>query len=258
MKKIIFSIFLLLMSYFNLTFIIQNAIIGVLTPVIISLRIASLDVNDSVRFYQNIERIRQENVELRKKLYLSETKIDSDRVDLSIKSEYDKTTKFFEDPYFENKKISIHEIIFYDNSGSEIVLKNFPESKVKSGDLLLLGRNIIGVVSYTDAGIIKADLLSKNSLQINSYILNSENQRITTLITGEPGDSIVINNILATESVAEGDLVLTSSTNQKIISDLIIGRIQRIEGISSQTFRKASVKKNYDLNFVKFIGVMTL
>jgi len=258
MKKIIFSIFLLLMSYFNLTFIIQNAVIGVLTPVIISLRIASLDVNDSVRFYQNIERIRQENVELRKKLYLSETKIDSDRVDLSIKSEYDKTTKFFEDPYFENKKISIHEIIFYDNSGSEIVLKNFPESKVKSGDLLLLGRNIIGVVSYTDAGIIKADLLSKNSLQINSYILNSENQRITTLITGEPGDSIVINNILATESVAEGDLVLTSSTNQKIISDLIIGRIQRIEGISSQTFRKASVKKNYDLNFVKFIGVMTL
>ena len=258
MKKIIFSIFLLLMSYFNLTFFIQNAIIGVLTPVIISLRIASLDVNDSVRFYQNIERIRQENVELRKKLYLSETKIDSDRVDLSIKSEYDKTTKFFEDPYFENKKISIHEIIFYDNSGSEIVLKNFPESKVKSGDLLLLGRNIIGVVSYTDAGIIKADLLSKNSLQINSYILNSENQRITTLITGEPGDSIVINNILATESVAEGDLVLTSSTNQKIISDLIIGRIQRIEGISSQTFRKASVKKNYDLNFVKFIGVMTL
>lgn len=258
MKKIIFSIFLLLMSYFNLTFFIQNAIIGVLTPVIISLRIASLDVNDSVRFYQNIERIRQENVELRKKLYLSETKIDSDRVDLSIKSEYDKTTKFFEDPYFKNKKISIHEIIFYDNSGSEIVLKNFPESKVKPGDLLLLGRNIIGVVSYTDVGIIKADLLSKNSLQINSYILNSENQRITTLITGEPGDSIVINNILATESVAEGDLVLTSSTNQKIISDLIIGRIQRIEGISSQTFRKASVKKNYDLNFVKFIGVMTL
>ena len=258
MKKIIFSIFLLLLSYFNVTLFIQNTVIGLFTPIIISLRISSLGINDSIRFYQNIERIRQENIDLRKKVYLSENRIDSERIDSGTKSEYDNTLQFFEDSYFENKKITIHEVIFYDNPGSEIVLKNFAESKVKTGDLLLLGRNIVGIVSYTDEGIIKADLLSKNTLQVNSYILNSENQKITTLITGEPGDSLVISNILATELVAEGDLVLTSTTNQNILSDLIIGRIQRIEGISSQTFRKASVKKNYDLNFIKFVGILRL
>ncbi|NBO36232.1 hypothetical protein EBU91_01635 [bacterium] len=221
MKKIVFSIFLLLLTYLNITIYLQNLVIGVLTPVIIQLRVLSLDLSDSLRFYQNIERIRQENIELR-------------------------------------KKVSIHEIIFYDDSGSEIYLKDFTESGVKTGDLLILGRNLIGIISYVDMGIIKADLLSKNSNQINSYILNSDNQKITTIITGEAGDNLVINNILATEIVSEGDLILTSSTNPKILADLIIGRIQRLEGISSQTFRKATIRKNYDLNFMKFIGVLSL
>jgi cell shape-determining protein MreC len=258
MKKIVFSIFLLLLTYLNITIYLQNLVIGVLTPVIIQLRVLSLDLSDSLRFYQNIERIRQENIELRKKVSLVESFSDSKKIDDVSALDYANTSKYFEDSYFQNKKVSIHEIIFYDDSGSEIYLKDFTESGVKTGDLLILGRNLIGIISYVDMGIIKADLLSKNSNQINSYILNSDNQKITTIITGEAGDNLVINNILATEIVSEGDLILTSSTNPKILADLIIGRIQRLEGISSQTFRKATIRKNYDLNFMKFIGVLSL
>ena len=258
MKKIIFSIFLLLLSYLNITIYFQNLVIGVLTPVIIQLRVLSLDIGDSLRFYQNIERIRQENIELRKKVSLVESFADSKKIDEVSLKDYENTSKFFDDSYFQNKKVSIHEIIFYDDSGSEIYLKDFTESGVKTGDLLVLGRNLIGVVMHVEGGIIKSDLVSKNSNQINSYILNSNNQKITTIISGETGDSLVINNILATEVVSEGDLVLTTNTNSMIPSDLIIGRIQRLEGISSQTFRKATIRKNYDLNFMKFIGILSL
>ncbi len=258
MKKIIFSIFLLLLSYLNITIYFQNLVIGVLTPVIIQLRVLSLDIGDSLRFYQNIERIRQENIELRKKVNLAESFADSKKIDEMSLKDYENTSKFFDDSYFQNKKVSIHEIIFYDDSGSEIYLTDFTESGVKTGDLLVLGRNLIGVVMNVEGGIIKADLVSKNSNQINSYILNSNNQKITTIISGETGDSLVINNILATEVVSEGDLVLTTNTNSMIPSGLIIGRIQRLEGISSQTFRKATIRKNYDLNFMKFIGVLSL
>ena len=258
MKKIIFSIFLLLLSYLNITIYFQNLVIGVLTPVIIQLRVLSLDIGDSLRFYQNIERIRQENIELRKKVNLAESFGDIKKIDEVSTVDYANTSKYFEDIYFQNKKVSIHEIIYYDDSSSEIFLKDFNESGVKTGDLLVLGRNLIGIISYVEMGIIKADLVSKNSNQINSYILNSNNQKITTIISGETGDSLVINNILATEVVSEGDLVLTTNTNSMIPSDLIIGRIQRLEGISSQTFRKATIRKNYDLNFMKFIGVLSL
>jgi len=258
MKKIIFSIFLLLFSYLNITIYFQNLVIGVLTPVIIQLRVLSLDIGDSLRFYQNIERIRQENIELRKKVNLAESFADSKKIDEVSLKDYENTSIFFDDSFFHNKKVSIHEIIFYDDSGSETYLKDFNESGVKTGDLLVLGRNLIGVVMNVERGIIKSDLVSKNSNQINSYILNSSNQKITTIISGETGDSLVINNILATEVVSEGDLVLTTNTNSMIPSDLIIGRIQRLEGISSQTFRKATIRKNYDLNFMKFIGVLSL
>jgi len=258
MKKIFISLFILLISYLGIMQIAQEKFINVFTPIIIFLRTSSYEIFDILRLVQNVENIRQENKILKEKLMIIENTEQVGKVSSILLKDREFTESFFKQEYFKNKSVTIHEIIYYDISNSELIISDGFSSMIKNGDLAILGKNLIGVVSESSSGVIRIKLLSRSSDIISTHIITEKSEKINTVISGEAGDSLVINNILATENVKPGDIVVTSTTNKKLPPDFIIGNIQRIEGISSQTFRKATIKKNYDLNFLKFIGILSL
>jgi len=258
MKKIFISLFILLISYIGIIRITQEKFIGVFTPVIIFLRTSSYEIYDILRLVQNVENIRQENKAIKQKLMTLEYKEQIEKVSAILQKDRDFTESFFKQEYFKNKSVTIHEIIYYGISSSDLIVSNYLSSKVKKGDLAILGKNLIGIVTESESSMVRIRLLSRSNEIISTQIITENGEKINTVISGETGDSLVINNILATENVKSGDIVVTSTTNQNVPPDFIIGNIQRIEGISSQTFRKATIKKNYDLNFLKFIGIISL
>lgn len=258
MKRIFISLLILMISYVGIMQIAQEKFISTVTPIIIFLRTASFEIYDILRLVQNVENIRQENVAIKKKLLIFENDIQTDKLNNLFQKDKEFTESFFKNSFFINKIVTIHEIIYYDISSSELIVGNFDSSNIKKGDLALLGKNLVGVVLESENSLVRIKLLSRNSDILSTQIITEKGEKINTVVSGEAGDSLVINNILATEDVKPGDIVVTSATNKNIPPDLIIGNIQRIEGISSQTFRKATIKKNYDLNFFKFIGILSL
>jgi cell shape-determining protein MreC len=159
-------------------------------------------------------------------------------------------------PLVKNKQILIKKIIYYDPFASKLILDNSENSKIKMNSLVLINSNLVGLTNESSGGVIEVKLLSSTDLNVNTQIINQKQFKIKTVLSSESGDSLVINNILATEEVGEGDTVVTSNSNEGILPDLIVGRIQRIEGITSQTFRKAYLEKNYDLNLKNFVEVL--
>lgn len=255
MKKYFVVISIIFLSNFGLFKPVQFVSLNVFSSSILFLRSLSYDVNDVLRFYSNIENIRKENIKLRSEILALETKNGVKISKENIINELENLQKIFnDDEFFKDKKIKYLRILFYDSFSSRLFLES-EGNNIENGAEVLYGRNLVGIVVSSNSRILEVKLLSDRGFLLNSIIINSNKEKIKTVTSGELGDSLVIKNILSTENVKEGDMVYTSTTNNGVTPELIIGKVERLEGITSQTFRKASISKFYDLTFINFVGV---
>jgi cell shape-determining protein MreC len=257
MKLYIIAILIFILSYFQVTKSLQLYFFNFSSPVIIFFKELSLTVKDLTVLVVNMDEVRKENIKLRQLISdLNYSKTVELLQDMN-RSEAEILTKSFkESSLLRNKKIVLKQIIYYDSFKSKLILENNSSQEVKSNSMVLIGENIVGLVGSSNKYSIEVNLLSSKDLIINTNIINTSKFKIKTVLDSESGDSLTINNILTTEDVKVGDIVVTSNNNEFILPDLKVGAIQRIEGISSQTFRKAYINKNYDLNLKNFVGVM--
>ncbi len=257
MKLYVISFVILILSYFQITKTLQLNFFNTFSPAILLLKEFSVDLKDISLIIFNLDGVRQENAKLKKVISeLGDSKDKNILLKLNSSEIADLESSFKNSQTLKDKKISIKKIIYYDSFQSKLILENTNEEIVSANSLVLLGDNLVGLVKTSNKSSIEVLLISSKELLINTHIVNSQLFKIKTVLDSESGDSLVINNILTTEDVKVGDLVVTSNNNEGVIPDLIIGRIQRIEGISSQTFRKAYLSKNYDLGLSSHVGVL--
>lgn len=257
MRLFLVTILIIATSYLGVMKNLQLSFFSFASPVILYLKESSLYFQDMFLLFSNIDEVRKENIRL--KSLLSETQL------TALKNSLNKLNKIESENLSESvknssilgsKKVDIKKIIYYDSFGSRLYLENYSQEKYQKGSLVIYNDSLIGVVNIGEGEVLEVYLVSNKEINLNTSIINRELIKIKTVLDSESGDSLVINNILATEEVAEGDLVVTSNNNYGVIPDLIIGRLQRIEGISSQTFRKAYISKFYDLNSISYVGVV--
>lgn len=258
MKKYLFIVILLLLNYLNLFSTIRYNFLYLSSNQVLYLRNLSLEIKDFYTFYLNIEKIRKENIDLKNRLIESEEILLKQNLKKYNDIELERTKLLFtNDEFFANKQISMGEITYYNSNNSTILISNNDTNfKMNSGDLVMYGRSVVGVIINVNNNSAEVKLISARDLNLNTFVVNKNLVKIKTVLSGEKFDALSINNILATELIEEGDLVLSATTNQGIPADLIIGKLDRIENISSQTFRKASVRKLYDLNVIKYVGIL--
>lgn len=138
---------------------------------------------------------------------------------------------------------------------SNTILDKGEKDKVKVGMALVLGNNLIGEITKTTAYFSKAILINNASF---SLIANTENGA-EGVIRGL-GDGLVLDNVLVSENLKIGDLVLTAGDMDLegvgVPPGLIIGKIISIEKNPSAFFQKAKVESSIDLTKLSVVFIM--
>lgn len=256
MKKYSIAVLIILIDYFQLFGYINLNFVSFLSPLISYYRNFSIDIKESLVFFSNIEKIRQENSELRYAVLQKEGSSSVKVLESYLKNDLESLkAKFTADDFFKDKKIIYGEVISYNPEQSVLYLKPENGVVIYKGSVVLDGRNLVGTVLDSKNGVAYIELISDKKRDLNTFIITNNLSKIKTVTSGDSFNSLVINNLLATEAVTNGDIVVTATTNNGIPSDLVVGKLENVEQVSSQTFRKANVKKLYDLEFINFLGI---
>lgn len=125
------------------------------------------------------------------------------------------------------------------------------EDNLKVGNAVVIKNNLVGVISKVSANIAQVDLTSNPSF---SFTAKTESGAVGVI---KGGGSLTINNILLSESIKEGESVLTkgdvNSDGIGIPPDLMVGKIVSVEKNPSDLFQKAKVE-----SFVNFVNLSTV
>jgi len=255
MKKIITVILIISWGYFLGGLKVREFLIENLSPYIQFNKELNQKINNFYQDYSEISRLREENYDLKNKEFIYVNKDFKERYSLVDIGELEKIKKSVEnDEFFKGRLLEISNIIYLDKANSKIFVKKVGDFRV--GDTVLIGRFFVGNIVSVNNSSYEVDLWNKKERTINSYIIINKSEKLVMNISSENFNTSYIENILSTEDVKIGDLIVTSSTNQNIPKDLFIGVVDRVEGISSQTFRKALIKKGYDLEKSSYVILM--
>lgn len=119
---------------------------------------------------------------------------------------------------------------------------------LKVGQAVVVKNNLVGVISKISENIAQVNLVNNLS---TSFTAKTENGAVGVVRGGE---SLTINNILLSENIRAGELVLTkgdiNSDGVGIPPDLIVGKIISVERNPSDLFQKAKVE-----SFVNFTNL---
>jgi rod shape-determining protein MreC len=120
---------------------------------------------------------------------------------------------------------------------------------VIGGGGVLIGR-IGRVVNETTAQV---QLLNDPGSFVNVQLQGS---RATGTIAGQSDGTLRLVNVLQTESVEAGDLILTSGLGGALPPGLTVGQVDRVTSRDSETLKEASVRPGADLNRIEFVLVL--
>lgn len=125
------------------------------------------------------------------------------------------------------------------------------KDNLKVGMAIVVKDNLMGVISQVSANLSKADLVSNSSLSFTAKTQNGA----SGLVRG--GANLTLENILLSENIAAGELVLTkgdiNSDGVGIPPDLIVGEIISVEKNPSNLFQKAKLE-----SAVNFVNLSTV
>lgn len=134
---------------------------------------------------------------------------------------------------------------------NNFILNKGSKDNLKVGMAVVVKDNLVGVISQVSVNLAKVDVISNPS---SSFTAKTENGAMGI---AKGGAALTINNILLSESIREGELVLTkgdiNSDGVGIPQDLIVGKITEIEKNPSDLFQKAKIE-----SFVDFARLSTV
>jgi rod shape-determining protein MreC len=120
---------------------------------------------------------------------------------------------------------------------------------VIGGGGVLIGR-VGNKISDSAAQI---QLLNDPSSFINVQLVGS---RATGTIAGQSDGTLRLQNVLQTENVQEGDLIVTSGLGGGLPPSLAVGQIDKIISSESQTFKEATVRPGADFRRLEAVLVI--
>lgn len=131
------------------------------------------------------------------------------------------------------------------------ILNKGGNDKIKKGYTVIIKDNLVGVVSQVSANLSKVDTVNNSSF---SFTAKTQNGAMGVI---RGGVTLILDNILLSEDVKTGELVLTkgdiNSDGIGILPDLVVGKITSVEKNPSDLFQKARVESS--VNFTNLTSV---
>lgn len=139
---------------------------------------------------------------------------------------------------------------------SSLILDRGEKDFVAAGDSVVLKNNLIGKVSQVSSYLAKVDLVTNTSVAFPAKTVKGA----LGVVKGGGGDKMTLDNILPSENIKVGDLVLTKGNvnmdGMGIPPDLIVGKIQSIEKIPTALFQRAEVKSLIDFTKLSTVFII--
>ena len=152
-------------------------------------------------------------------------------------------------------------VIARDPSGvlHSIVLGIGTEDGVKRGHVVLSDQGLVGRVSEVGTNYSKVLLVTDSSSVVSALVQGS---RATGIVRGQFGDSLIMDWLLQTEPVKEGDVVITAGLG---IGDelrslypkgLVIGTIAQVKTAEAAAYNRAIITPAVDLRRLEHVLVV--
>jgi rod shape-determining protein MreC len=152
-------------------------------------------------------------------------------------------------------------VIARDPSGvlHSIVLGIGTDDGVKVGHVVLSDQGLVGRISEVGTNYSKVLLVTDSSSVVSALVQGS---RATGIVRGQFGDSLIMDWLLQTEPVKEGDVVITAGLG---IGDelrslypkgLVIGTISQVQTAEAAAYNRAIVTPAVDLRRLEHVLVV--
>lgn len=137
--------------------------------------------------------------------------------------------------------VSLPEYIVVDKGGRD---------SVKAGQAVVYKNNLIGKVEQITGRLSRIVLTSSTKFSITAKVVNKDGESPVGVGKGQGGGHIILENVLLSEKIEEGDFVATSGEKDVdgtgIPPDLIVGKVISVEKKPSALFQSASVQSLID------------
>ena len=248
MKYLVISVSLLILSLLHVTFPVSLAFTKIFGPAQQNTTLYAEGVRNFFVFFTQMRDVARDY----ENLYLEYRSLQSENVQLKYLKEENAELRnqlkiVNNEELLKNKKFVFTYILPNpnDKSGNTMLLNVGTISGVHKGDVVIKDNNLVGIVKNASSGKSIVELVTSPSLKIPAYDFSSE-KKIEGIVSGKYGTSMLMSNILPTEDVKEGDIVLTSTRSDQMLPNLIIGKIVRLEGETSSTVRSAFIESLLD------------
>lgn len=188
----------------------------------------------------------------------SELKIDNAK----LEAENSKTKEILEENEALRKQVGIEgvekndlqlvRILGIDKNGlsDHIIIDAGKDEDISKGDIVVLGDMLIGEIRDSYETTSRVRLVSN---QKSNIIAIDQQTRAKGLVHGSL-EGIVMEEVLESEELNEGDVVLAWSEN--IPSGLVIGKISRIEVLSTSSTQKAYLETGLNVEDLSYVFVV--
>ena len=140
-----------------------------------------------------------------------------------------------------------------------IVLGIGSDDGVKSGHVVLSDQGLVGRVSEVGTNYSKVLLVTDSSSVVSALVQGS---RATGIVRGQFGDSLIMDWLLQTEPVKEGDVVITAGLGigEELRSlypkGLVIGTIAQVKAAEAAAYNRAIITPAVDLRRLEYVLVV--
>lgn len=132
------------------------------------------------------------------------------------------------------------------------------ESGIREGDAVLYKNTAVGKISKISNFSSVVTLITNSS---SSFTAKTMTGSVSGIINGQGGGVIIFDNVLLSENLKIGDLVLTKGdVNTNGIGfppDLVVGKIKSINKNPSALFQKAEIESPLDFEKLSLVFVLT-
>lgn len=133
-------------------------------------------------------------------------------------------------------------------SPDTFILDKGSNDGVKLGEAVVFKDNLVGKITKITRFLSEATLVTNPSLKFAAKTI----KRSAGVMRGEGNGDLILDNVLLSDHLNKGDLVLTSgdlkTDETGVPSDIIIGQIVSVEGTYSDLFQRAKLKTLIDLS----------
>lgn len=142
-----------------------------------------------------------------------------------------------------------------DPSSNILLIDKGSNEQIKEGQGVITGAGIlVGKIIKTENNIALVKLLTDNQSRIPAAVLNKE--KTVGVVNGEHNLRLKLTLVPLTETLKQGEQVVTSNLDKDIPKGLLIGQIETIEKELYQPFQTAVIKPAVDLNKLSVVSVL--